>query len=598
MNIRQFPLPAFLLAAGLAACSSVPPAQPSQPAAGAPPHRVIVISLDGAGALAFHDLYKQGLLKEGGFERFFREGVVADALIPVDPSLTSTSHISLATGYPPSATGIVANQFHPAGAPATERVSGFDAAIGAETLWEAARRQGRRVGVLAWPGADSKDARRTADWGMAYNEAPERLPEIYIFAREDWEPLPAGAERQDLTSYSPPLVDDVTLGEKEGLYNLQFFALDSTDDDKVNYDSVMAESASGSARRTQVLLHAGKWGQLVWPHTERPAASRIKLLSLKPDLSEARLFIDGVFLTLAYPGETAEPLARKGLYWPGPPSSFALASAWQGRPGINVDTWLEQAELMTTFMGEVLSMAAARQDWDLLMGYIPVIDQAGHRLLLLDERQPGYSQQRRDELTQARTRVWQMVDTELRKLMNGIDLTHTTLLVVGDHGMTPVHTAIDPSVPLAALGLGPAAYVIGDGGVAHVHVENAQAAVLADLARRYAEWEVKGEKPIEKILTRQEAAQLGIDHPNSGDLVLFAREGYLFRPLTEGKASGPAPVYGAHGHLNTHPDMHAVYMAIGAGVKPGPGGTVRATEVAPRVSAWLGIDPPRPSGQK
>ncbi|HEY9422777.1 MAG TPA: alkaline phosphatase family protein, partial [Thermoanaerobaculia bacterium] len=403
-----------------------------------------------------------------------------------------------------------------------------------------------------------------------------------------------------LVSHSTPLTDQVTLGDKAGNYTLRIVAVDGTDDGQANYDSLVIHFPSGSGGLARIPIRAGEWQRLIWRHTGRPTASWMKLTSLKPDLSETLLFIDGVFHTLAYPGKVADPLVQKGLYWPGPPNSFALASKWQGQPGIDLETWLEQAEHMTTFMGETLRIAASREDWDLLLGYIPVIDQSGHRLLLLDERQPGFSPERRDELARARTRVWQMVDAELRKLIDGLDLTRTTLVVLSDHGMAPVHTAIDPGVPLAELGLGPTAYTIGDGGVAYIHVENAPAdgTLLADLARRYAEWQVKGEKPIEKVLNRQEAAQLGIDHPNSGDLVLFAREGYLFRPLTEGKASGPAPVYGAHGHLSTHPDMHAVYMAIGAGVKPGPGGTVRATEVAPRVSAWLGIDPPGPPGRK
>ena len=59
-----------------------------------------------------------GSLGGGGFSRFFREGVVADALVPVDPTLTSPNHISLATGYPPAATGSPrpATWFHPSGA--------------------------------------------------------------------------------------------------------------------------------------------------------------------------------------------------------------------------------------------------------------------------------------------------------------------------------------------------------------------------------------------------------------------------------------------------------------------------------------------------
>ena len=586
---RAGSLSALLLTAVLAGCSHAPgPAS----AAGAQPHRVILISLDGAGSSVLRDLHQQGLLRKGGFEHFFRDGQVADGLIPVDPTLTSTNHISLATGFPPAATGIVGNQFHAAGSPSSAKANGFDAPIGTETLWEAVHRQGRRAGVFGWPGADAKDARRTADLGLVYTNSAEQGPQVIDLSRSDWQ---AGSD--------PKTFARVTVGnEKDGpTQTLELAAVDGTDDGQVNYDAVTLSGQPGGP------LHAGEWGHVAWALADGPAASRVKLLALAPDLSSARLYVDGIYRMTAYPADFAAELTRRGLDWPGPPDNGSLSAGWQGKPGIDIETWTEQAEHMAAFLGEALRTAAARPDWDLLMGYIPVIDTAGHRLLLLDERQPSFSPERRDELERARTRVWQAVDAELQKLIAGLDLSRTTVVVVSDHGMMPVHTAIDPNARLAELGLlakkdaatsatgtasGPVAYAIGDGGAAHVYVENGGASTLADLAGRFADWKIEGEAPIEKVLTRQEAARLGLDHPNTGDLVLFAREGYVFRQLPDGKSAAPAPVYGAHGYLSSHPEMQGIYLAVGAGVEPRPGETVRATEVARRVAAWLGIAPP------
>lgn len=572
-------LSAFLLAVVLAACSHAPgPAS----VASAQPRRVILISLDGAGSSVLHDLYRQGVLRKGGFERFFRDGQVADGLIPVDPTLTSTNHISLATGFPPAVTGIVGNQFHAAGSASAAKANGFDAPIGTETLWEAVHRQGRRAGVLGWPGADAKGARRTADLGLVYTNSAEQGPQVITLSRSDWQGTSAR----------------VTVGnEKDGpTQTLGLAAVDGTDDGQVNYDGVTLSGQPGGP------LHAGEWGHVSWTLADGPAASRVKLLALAPDLSSARLYVDGIYRMTAYPAGFAAELTRRGLDWPGPPDNGSLSAGWQGKPGIDIATWTEQAEHMAAFLGEVLRTAAARPDWDLLMSYVPVIDTAGHRLLLLDERQAGFSPERRDECERARTRVWQAVDAELQKLIAGLDLSRTTVVVVSDHGMVPVHTAIDPNARLAELGLlakkdagpasGPVAYAIGDGGAAHVYVENGGASTLADLAGRFADWKIEGEAPIEKVLTRQEAARLGLDHPNTGDLVLFARAGYVFRQLPDGKATAPAPVYGAHGHLSSHPEMQGIYLAVGAGVEPRSGETVRATEVARRVAAWLGIAPP------
>lgn len=597
-------LPA-LLALVLAACAgSAPP--PSAGAERPQPRRVVLISLDGAGARTVQDLHARGALDQGGFKRFLRDGQVADALIPANPTLTSVAHISLATGFAPGATGIVGNQFHPAGSPTGQRASGFAVPIGTETLWEAARRQGKRVGVLTWPGADGEGERRRGDWGLIYNNGAESGPRVFTLAAADWRPA-AAPER--VVSYSSPRAARVTLGGEgdAASWALDLLAVDGTDDRTVNYDRVIVAPA--------VSLQAGGWGQVVWPQPDGSVSSRLKLLALAPDLSHSRLFVDGVYRTLAYPAGFAQGLARDGLHWPGSPDNRSLAAHWQGEPGIDLDTWTEQAGHMAAFLGGALRWAAAREDWDLLMGYLPVIDQAGHQLLLVDERQPGFSRERRDELARARERVWQAVDAELDRLLTELDLTRTTVVVVSDHGMVPVHTLIDPNAPLAELGLlatepeaaaaadGPTAFAIADGGAAHVHVEAdgdaaaaaARMAVLTRIADRYADWRVDGEAPVERAFTRQEAARIGLDHPNGGDLILFAHPGFLFRHLPESAASAPSPLYGGHGHLGTHPEVQALYMAIGAGVRPGRGGALHATEVARRVAAWLGIEPPRRS---
>ncbi len=590
---------ASLLAVGLLGGSGARTAKPAAVVTGAQPHRVILIVIDGGSSGTLHDLYRQGLLDQGGFERFFREGAVADALIPVDPTLSATNHATLATGYPPSATGIVGNDFHTAGSHSQQTVNALDAPIGTETLWEAARRQGRKVGITFWPGVDAKGERRSGDWGISLY--PERDPQVVSLGRADWQPAPPGSGPEGVVSPSEILTTRVMIHGDPGTPDqpLDLFAIDGTDDDRVNYDRVAVLGRLYSeGRRAVEPLRTGEWRRMTALSGGNRTSSSLKLLGLAPDLSSFRLLVGGIYQTLAYPEGFAQPFTASGIYWLGPASNASLGAAWDGKPGIDLETYVEQSEKGAMFFGEALRFMSARPDWDLLMCSIPVVDQAGHRLLLLDSRQPGFSAERRNDLTRARTRIWQAVDRELRELLAGLDLSRTTVLVVGDHGMSAIHTAIDPNAPLSEAGLiaSKKAHSVANGGAAHIYLETQDAAerqrILADLTRRFAAWRLDGEAPVEKIFTRQEAAKIGLDHPNSGDLIVFVRDGYVFRHLPNGKTVGLAPGYGAHGHLGIGPNLQALYMALGAGVKPHRGGTLEATSVAPRIAAWLGIDPP------
>jgi hypothetical protein len=415
MEIRRLAwvVPVLLV---LVSCQSAPPAPRTASAApsGAPARRVLLLSLDGASTQELHRLYEEGALTAGGFARFFKEGQVADGLIPVDPPLTAVNHISLATGSPPDQTGIVANTFHPAGAPFLEKASGFAAPIGTETLWEAAKRQDKRVGVANWPGADATDPkRRTADWGMSYVNDPDRRGELLDLDRGSWHSAEGIARSLGVQTYSPLQRAQVKIGAgRAGLQIFDLLAVDLTDDGQANYDGVLVAQVRGNShpdlgepisvgtwedRPCEVVPLSGEARETVCP---------VKLLAMAPDLSGARLYFGGIYPLQAYPTDFQRALDTQKLVWPGPPDDNSLDDTWAGKPGIDLQTWLEQSDRFTRFFGDSLLAAVKRPDWDLLMGYMPVIDEAGHQLTLTDPRQPGFSPERRDEFAAARRRVW------------------------------------------------------------------------------------------------------------------------------------------------------------------------------------------------
>jgi predicted AlkP superfamily pyrophosphatase or phosphodiesterase len=601
-----------VLAGCLLSCRSAqaPAGTPARPVV-AKPHRIVLLSLDGAGAVELRGLYDQGKLKAGGFARFFRDGQVAEGLLPVDPSLTATNHISLATGYPADRTGIVGNSFHPPGGTFNATANGFAAAIGTETLWEAVRRQGKRVGVLTWPGADDTGPRRRGDWGMAYVNSPDRPPEMVTIASARWQPAEAMAKEHGIAARSPVRGAEVEVAAGEpGAQRFELLAVDQG----------LVVVPPGSPKGFPLAL--GKWAEIPCRLTfktakeaknpkearetpPRDAVCPVKLVALDP-AGDTQVYFGGTYPLAAYPADFAAELAGRGLYWPGPPDDASLSATWNGEKEIDIATWSEQSERFARFFGDALVAAARRPDWDLLLGYVPVIDEAGHQLLLTDPRQPGYAP-RHDACAAARLRVWQAVDRELARLLSTLDLGTTTVVLVSDHGMSPAHTAVDPNGLLRELGLlavdakgkirydASAAYVIGSGGVGNLYLAAGKEELIPKIRESLLAWRVGGEAPVERVLSRREAAELALDNPNSGDLIVFFREGFGSRNLLrEGKLSAPTNTLGMHGYLNTHPSMRAVYLAVGAGVPHGKTGMVKNPEVAGRVSGWLGIEKPRP----
>ena len=184
--------------------------------------------------------------------------------------------------------------------------------------------------------------------------------------------------------------------------------------------------------------------------------------------------------------------------------------------------------------------------------------------------------------------------------------------------MLPIHTLVDANLLLRDRALlatdkddngkivdeGTTAWAINAGGCAFIYLRPEtpdRARLLADLKELYTSWTLDdGVRPVAHAFLREEAGEIGLDHPDSGDLILFAVPGYGFTGsgLRQGRASLPTTVYGMHGNLTGDgteiPDLNSIYLALGAGLRKGNAGTVRNVEVAKRVAEWLGIEAPRP----
>jgi predicted AlkP superfamily phosphohydrolase/phosphomutase len=607
-----------VLAGGCAVTETRPPSTATEA------RRVVLISLDGLAAVRHRENLAAGVYRDpDGLAAFERGGFVVEGAIPIDPPLTSPSHASIATGAFPSATGIVANFFHVPGTAIGLGVSGFEYPWRAESLWQAFRRQGKRVGVLTYPGCDATTASRTADFGMVYVNRPDApATELTL----DPSQFAAAAPPSGFPSHSPARTTtfSVPLRTPGGATTAAFTltAVDSTDDGKVDYDTLVVGGEGAGA----TAVHAGGWFALRVrvPHPDGGTSlvgAWCLLQSIAPDLSSVRLYRGAFFATEAYPRAFRERLDESAGFWPGPGDDRALEQGRLGRDGLTLPEFMRQQRRFSEFFNACARTAIAGERFDLLLAYQPVVDEVEHVLLVVDPRQKAYSKPFAAAAREAVTEIYSVADRAVGELARELDLQRDALVVVSDHGMAPVWEAVRVNQLLQQAGLArsePAGKgwrvrsdsqiaSFGSGGCVNLYVNLAgreptgvvspadEGGVLQAAAVALAQAQVDGEDVVEAMYRRDRLAEIGMDSPNAGDLVVFMRLGFAGNSAIGAPGepfAASTELAGQHGFANTHPEMAAVWLARGAGVPPRHTPTASLTEVAAFVARLAGVEPP------
>jgi predicted AlkP superfamily pyrophosphatase or phosphodiesterase len=194
-----------------------------------------------------------------------------------------------------------------------------------------------------------------------------------------------------------------------------------------------------------------------------------------------------------------------------------------------------------------------------------------------------------------------LADRQIQQILDAVNRAgirdRTTVFVVSDHGFKTYRKIIHPNALLKSKGLLRSAedadgWVIPEGGTAHVYVtrEEKRKEVL-DAFRE----PIPG---VTQVIAPAEYARWGYPAPTPngrmGDLVLVGGNDYAFDAAVDGPVvtdtPGNAP-RGAHGYINSDPDMQAILVAWGAGIKPGVKTAAKPNvDVAATVAKILGVE--------
>ncbi|HEX2062253.1 MAG TPA: alkaline phosphatase family protein [Thermoanaerobaculia bacterium] len=529
------------------ACAPAPQPQTAPPAprafATAVAQRVVLLSFDGLGADA---LARQAGLP--AFERLAREGASA-RVIGVDPTLTGPAHVSILTGADPQRTGIVSNRFHLPGTPPGQMTRAMDTDPDVETIIEAARRQGKRVGVVSFPTIDNRSPRRTADFGLAWSDplVPARLVTLTRadFKRE-WVPPTWTARPQRRASFSP--VMRARLAWDPSL-DVDIVAYDTTDDRIENYDLYRVETED------ELPVDADGWFAIAQRTEHGLTGSWSKILRATPAL-DVTIYRGATSRNEAWPASFRDLVDEHAGFWPGAPEEDL---------DVGPDVFLEQMERLATYYTRAQLLAIERMPFDLLLLYQPQIDQASHEFLGTADG---------DRLIRA---AFVAADRALARIAESLS-PDDALVVTADHGLTVARTQIRMNRLLAERGFAPRWRSYSSGAHAHLYRfgEPDDADAIVNMLT---------ETGLFEHIEKKTAAH----HRNGGDVIATALpDTGISNDDVEPSIATPEP-YGHHGALNHHRELHPAFLAIGSGVPAGSLGEIRQTAIARFVAELLGI---------
>jgi hypothetical protein len=510
-----------------------------------------------------------GQVKRGLWSRL-AAGARAASLRPDDPPVTALNVAALLTGVPVSVHGILANRFLHAGV----EVNGFRHPVGAETIWQAALRQGRRVVTWRALGSRCEGAVAAGHRALCFPHPRERM-------------VVQSTHRVPLDPAAPPTI----LGRSpvpEGVPRLAVRA-------RAVGAGVRLELPAGArvTRGPAGSLSPGDTVAIQWRPKPAPGAAAVAasldwetlvtLLDQEPGGQRARLYHGGTTTIHAQPPTFRRALQDGGVFLPLPVDDDGFLRR-ELEPRRLVETALPEVDAVVR-LGRLLARA---DDLDLAVIYLGAIDALGHDLLFDPGRTdlaPGAAQRALDAL-EAGLRV---IDLRLAALLDALDPARYRWVVASDHGMAPVHT--DVSLRAAVLRVAPTARVTTSAASGHVYLGPGGGA--ARVARYLRQLQVEGRKVFAggRVVHGRARAQVGLA-PAQADLLVQAGPGFTLSSRRVKPLAGRPRYAGQHGQPAGSPGMAGVLLVVGPGVAPGRFDEARIREVPAVVAEAARLSPP------
>jgi predicted AlkP superfamily pyrophosphatase or phosphodiesterase len=484
--------------------------------------KVVLISLDGATPRLLERFLDDGTLNENkGLGLLKKRGSYAEQNVTVSPSLTAAGHIAIATGSTAVHNDVVGNTFHYIASPFNNNVSGFGAAIGgynyanhvpeesaeptAEPLWIKLRAARKTVVTATFPGGDGVEVRvpglanspiiqsstnRTVDYTVPFGAFAGAGARGFELTAADFSLAPQATTDQLVAAgkvfYSPVLQKATaleTLNIGGIAFTLQVAALDSTNDNSVNYDTLVIFDQNGIKPGPFSLpLTGAAYAKLnersvsfYFEGSTNKAGSGFFVSKFATDLSSIHLTR---YSANSIPRNTpvindVDDINTQVGFW-APQADFRIPERLS--PGFNnfsdqeLETIFEdQVKTFVAYQTQVALRAISQKpNADLAMIYIEQPDGSSHQFLIDDPRQAtnpldattiGANQDfaKINRYRHYLATAYQVADQAVQSVIDEIGTDHngnpkSDIFVVSDHGFAPFHTAVNMNAFLASQG--------------------------------------------------------------------------------------------------------------------------------------------------
>ncbi len=504
------------------------------------PSRGYFISIDGLQPKLLESWIAGPEANPAGLRSLWHRGAVYPATKSHVISITAASHAGTSTCASPSRHGITGNHFLQGG----KRVSGFKVPFQAETMWEAARRQGKKVASFAYAGMDGATPARTSDVGITYpDETRMGKPQIVTIARGDRTPV------EIRVTLNPATGKDILLQfSNVGGKTVVAYRTATGEAKEVNAPT-LSQNASGD-HVTNIFANDGE---------------RLRRIVIRPVRAKTPSWlVSRASYNEAFPESFRKKLDDAGLVWPD-----------VNIKGMDIDLTPSETVvvqgILDDFIADVASRTIKESSPDIVLFYQPLIDSTGHGF---QNKLPDPSSlNHRDPVTMAFRAAFRRVDDNVARVL-ATSAKQDIIALMGDHGMTATR-AIFNVAPVLPPHIDQAVEVYASDSMLYLYpkageqnpllIKNAGESVREALAKVTFE----GQPVVEMVAERANFKQATWPYGESMWAFRSADGIWFNNNAIEKETFLPPKVPGMHGHDPDSPSMRTAMIFRGPGVKPG-----------------------------